>query len=74
LVCGTAEGIEVTGILPSDIQTAARVPDRLMKDLRPGRSVVRLIVMFFGLNRRVDWLIEANVSEKRSVSIFRTEV
>jgi hypothetical protein len=26
------------------------------------------------LNRRVDFLVEANVSEKRSVSIFRAEV
>jgi hypothetical protein len=28
---------------------------------------------FLGLRRRVDWLVEASVSEKRAVSIFRDE-
>jgi hypothetical protein len=33
-----------------------------------------LLIMLYGLSRRVDWLAEANVSEKRAVSIFRAEV
>jgi hypothetical protein len=31
-------------------------------------------MIFIGLNHRVDWLVEANVSEKHAVPIFRTEV
>jgi hypothetical protein len=30
--------------------------------------------MFSHFRRRVDWLVETNVSEKRAVSIFRAEV
>jgi hypothetical protein len=30
-------------------------------------------MMCFGLRRRVDWLIEASVSEKRAFSILRAE-
>jgi hypothetical protein len=30
-------------------------------------------MMFFGLNRRVDWLAEEKVLEKPAVSIFRSE-
>jgi hypothetical protein len=32
-----------------------------------------LMMMFFWVKRSVDWLVEANVSEKRTVSIFRVE-
>jgi hypothetical protein len=30
--------------------------------------------MFFWVWRRMDWLIEANVLKKRTISIFRAEV
>jgi hypothetical protein len=33
-----------------------------------------ILIMFFWLNHHVDWFVEANVSEKNAVSIFRTEV
>jgi hypothetical protein len=32
-----------------------------------------MILMFFGLSCHVDWLVEASVSEKCTVSIFMAE-
>jgi hypothetical protein len=31
-------------------------------------------MVFFGLRRHIDSLVDANVSEERAVSIYRTEV
>jgi hypothetical protein len=37
-------------------------------------TAVTVRMVFCGLRGRVDWLAESNVSEKRAVSIFKTEV
>jgi hypothetical protein len=34
---------------------------------------LQLQLCSFGISRRVDWLVEANVSEKNAVSIFGPE-
>jgi hypothetical protein len=38
------------------------------------QTLLSIPMTFLGLNRRVDWLVEANVSEKGAVFIFRAEV
>jgi hypothetical protein len=37
-------------------------------------TVVTTVMRSFGLSRRVDWLVEAKVSQKLAVSIFRAKV
>jgi hypothetical protein len=35
---------------------------------------IKVLMTFFWVKSRCDWLVEAIVSEKRSISIFRPEV
>jgi hypothetical protein len=61
----------------SQVITATLPKNKFIQTVNPGEQIMNtfaITLRSFGLNHHVDLLVEANVSEKSAISIFRAEV